>query len=126
VFPLSQVPVMGRGKGVRLQRYRDGGISDVKVFYAADGLTWTDSAGRTWTKPMQDLTDWLGDRAAAGRQPPTASRATTSSSAKGFSRLGNRVRLRAEPELLEESAKSLTGHSRFRVVSHEIILIALV
>lgn len=71
VFPLAQVSVMGRGKGVRLQRYRDGGVSDIKVFYAADGLTWTDSAGRTWTKPMQDLTDWLGDRAAAGRQPPT-------------------------------------------------------
>jgi len=70
VFPLSQVPVMGRGKGVRLQRYKDGGISDAKVFYAADGLTWTDSSGRTFTKPMEELTEWLGDRAAAGRQPP--------------------------------------------------------
>jgi len=71
VFPLSQLAAMSRGKGVRLQRYKDGGISDLKTFYAADGLTWTDSSGRTYTKPMEDLTDWLGDRAAAGRQPPT-------------------------------------------------------
>jgi topoisomerase-4 subunit A len=61
---------MARGKGVRLQRYKDGGISDLKVFYAADGLTWTDSSGRTFVKPMEELAEWLGDRAAAGRQPP--------------------------------------------------------
>jgi topoisomerase-4 subunit A len=71
VFPLAQLAAMSRGKGVRLQRYKDGGISDLKTFYAADGLTWTDSSGRTYTKPMEDLTDWVGDRAAAGRQPPT-------------------------------------------------------
>jgi topoisomerase-4 subunit A len=70
VFPMTQVPLMGRGKGVRLQRYKDGGVSDIKVFYAADGLTWTDSSGRTYTKPAEELTEWLGDRAAAGRQPP--------------------------------------------------------
>jgi topoisomerase-4 subunit A len=71
VFPLAQLATMSRGKGVRLQRYKDGGISDLKTFYAADGLTWMDSSGRTYTKPMEDLTDWVGDRAAAGRQPPT-------------------------------------------------------
>ena len=71
VFPLAQLAAMSRGKGVRLQRYKDGGISDLKTFYAADGLTWMDSSGRTYTKPMEDLTDWVGDRAAAGRQPPT-------------------------------------------------------
>ena len=71
VFPLSQLAEMNRGKGVRLQRYKDGGISDIKTFYAADGLTWTDSSGRTYSKPMEELTDWLGDRASAGRQPPT-------------------------------------------------------
>ncbi len=70
VFPVAQLAEMGRGKGVRLQRYKDGGISDLKTFYAADGLTWMDSSGRTFTKPMEELTDWLGDRAAAGRQPP--------------------------------------------------------
>ncbi len=71
VFPASQLVEMGRGKGVRLQRYKDGGISDIKSFYAADGLSWTDSSGRTYTKRTEELTDWLGDRAAAGRQPPT-------------------------------------------------------
>ena len=71
VFPLAQLASMSRGKGVRLQRYKDGGISDIKTFYAADGLTWTDSSGRTYSKPTEELTDWLGDRATAGRQPPT-------------------------------------------------------
>jgi DNA topoisomerase IV, A subunit, proteobacterial len=71
VFPMAQLATMGRGKGVRLQRYKDGGISDIKTFYAADGLTWTDSSGRTYSKPTEELVDWLGDRAAAGRQPPT-------------------------------------------------------
>jgi topoisomerase-4 subunit A len=71
VFPMSQLATMSRGKGVRLQRYKDGGISDIKAFYAADGLTWIDSSGRTYTKPMEELTDWLSDRATAGRQPPT-------------------------------------------------------
>ena len=49
VFPLDQVPEMARGKGVRLQRYKDGGVADAKVFALADGLTWTDAAGRTFT-----------------------------------------------------------------------------
>ncbi len=71
VFPMAQLASMTRGKGVRLQRYKDGGISDIKSFYAADGLTWTDSSGRTYSKPAEELTDWLGDRATAGRQPPT-------------------------------------------------------
>ncbi|MEQ8601436.1 MAG: DNA topoisomerase IV subunit A [Devosia sp.] len=71
VFPLSQLAAMARGKGVRLQRYKDGGVSDIKTFYAADGLTWTDSSGRTYSKPTEELVDWIGDRATAGRQPPT-------------------------------------------------------
>ena len=70
VFPLSQLPEMTRGKGVRLQRYKDGGISDLKTFNTSEGLTWTDSSGRTYTKPTAELTEWLSDRASAGRQPP--------------------------------------------------------
>jgi topoisomerase-4 subunit A len=70
VFPLSELPEMGRGKGVRLQRYKDGGISDAQVFTAAAGLTWTDSSGRTFIKPMAELLDWQGERGQAGRQPP--------------------------------------------------------
>ncbi|AKR55273.1 DNA topoisomerase 4 subunit A [Youhaiella tibetensis] len=70
VFPIQQLPEMTRGKGVRLQKYKDGGISDLKTFKSEDGLVWTDSSGRTFTRPLGELTEWLGDRAQAGRQPP--------------------------------------------------------
>ena len=71
IFPLSELPEMSRGKGVRLQKYKDGGIADARVFAASAGLTWTDSSGRTYTKSMADLRDWVAERAQAGRQPPT-------------------------------------------------------
>jgi topoisomerase-4 subunit A len=71
IFPRVQVPEMVRGKGVRLQKYKDGGAADARVFRKADGLTWVDSSGRTFNKPMAELKDWLGDRAQAGRLPPT-------------------------------------------------------
>ena len=71
VFPLTELPEMGRGKGVRLQKFKDGGVSDLKTFPSATGLTWTDSSGRTYTKPMGELADWIGKRAEAGRQVPT-------------------------------------------------------
>ena len=45
IFPLAQLPEMARGKGVRLQKYRDGGLSDAKVFYLDQALTWKDFAG---------------------------------------------------------------------------------
>ncbi|NRP85108.1 DNA topoisomerase IV subunit A [Rhizobium lusitanum] len=77
IFPLSQVPEMSRGKGVRLQRYKDGGVADIRCFAIADGLTWEDSAGRTFTKTRDELAEWLGDRAGAGRAVP-----------KGFPRSG--------------------------------------
>ena len=70
VFPLSQVPEMVRGKGVRLQRYKDGDLSDARVFALADGMTWRDSAGRTFTLAKADLKEWIGMRAEAGRLPP--------------------------------------------------------
>ncbi|MBB3811342.1 DNA topoisomerase IV subunit A [Pseudochelatococcus contaminans] len=70
VFPLSQLSEMARGRGVRLQRYGDGGVSDVRVFAIADGLTWTDTSGRTWTVPEAEIVAWLGNRADAGRLPP--------------------------------------------------------
>ncbi|MFL5181471.1 MAG: DNA gyrase subunit A, partial [Microvirga sp.] len=69
LFPVEQLPEMVRGKGVRLQRYRDGGVSDAKVFALKDGLTWKDTSGRTWTIEAADLKDWLGNRAEAGRLP---------------------------------------------------------
>ncbi len=70
VFAMTELPVMARGKGVRLQKYKDGGISDIKTFKSEAGLTWTDSSGRTYTRPMAELTEWIGERAGAGRQPP--------------------------------------------------------
>jgi topoisomerase IV subunit A len=70
IFALEQVPEMGRGSGVRLQRYKDGGLSDIRTFTAAEGLTWIDSASRSFTTPVKELADWRGDRAAAGRLAP--------------------------------------------------------
>jgi topoisomerase-4 subunit A len=70
IFPLDQVPDMTRGRGVRLQRHKDGGLSDIRTFKAADGLTWTDSAGRVFTLSLKELADWRGSRADAGRLAP--------------------------------------------------------
>jgi len=70
IFPLEQVPEMGRGAGVRLQRYKDGSLSDVTTFKAADGLTWIDSAGRSFSMSLKELADWRGNRADAGRLAP--------------------------------------------------------
>ena len=68
IFPLIQLPEMTKGKGVRLQRYKDGGLADAITFVLARGLSWKDPAGRTRTEP--DLTEWLGIRATAGRTAP--------------------------------------------------------
>ena len=70
VFPLAQVAQMARGKGVRLQRYKDGGVSDAKVFKMADGLGWVDAAGRVFNRSEAELLEWRGDRAQAGRLVP--------------------------------------------------------
>jgi topoisomerase-4 subunit A len=70
IFPLEQVPEMARGRGVRLQRYKNGGLSDVVTFTAKDGLTWRDSAGRMFSASWKELADWRGNRADAGRLPP--------------------------------------------------------
>ena len=67
VFPLAQIPEMVRGAGVILQKFKDGGMRDVKMFVAADGLTWR--LGEK-TRTESDLRPWLGERAGAGRLPP--------------------------------------------------------
>jgi topoisomerase-4 subunit A len=67
VFPLEQLPEMTRGAGVILQKYRDGGLKDLKLFRLADGLTW--KLGDK-TRTETNLRDWLGERAQAGRMPP--------------------------------------------------------
>jgi len=68
VFPVEELPEMGRGKGVRLQKYKDGGLSDATTFTLAEGLSWLDPAGRTRTEV--ELAEWTGKRASAGRMAP--------------------------------------------------------
>ncbi|MDZ7708853.1 MAG: DNA topoisomerase IV subunit A [Roseovarius sp.] len=68
VFALDELPELARGKGVRLQKFKDGGLSDAITFTLADGLSWRDPAGRTRTE--SDLTEWLGKRAGTGRMAP--------------------------------------------------------
>jgi topoisomerase-4 subunit A len=70
IFPIEQVPEMTRGRGVRLQRYKDGGLSDIKTFEVEKGLSWVDSAGRIFNLSLKELADWRGNRADAGRLAP--------------------------------------------------------
>jgi topoisomerase IV subunit A len=70
LFPLTELPEMGRGRGVRLQRYKEGGLSDVTAFELATGMTWLDGAQRTFTLDKKELSDWRGKRADAGRLAP--------------------------------------------------------
>jgi topoisomerase IV subunit A len=67
VFDMEELPEMARGRGVILQKYRDGGLSDIKTFAKAEGLTWQ-IGDRTRTE--HDLSGWIGKRAQAGRMPP--------------------------------------------------------
>jgi len=70
IFPLEEVNEMTRGKGTILQRFKDGSLSDVRVFAKKDGLSWHDSASREHTRPMSELKDWVGQRSQAGRLAP--------------------------------------------------------
>jgi topoisomerase-4 subunit A len=68
IFKLSDVPEMSRGRGVILQKFKDGGLADAKVFNLKDGLTWITPDGRERTET--EIRDWIGERAQAGRLPP--------------------------------------------------------
>jgi topoisomerase-4 subunit A len=92
IFPLDQVPEMTRGRGVRLQRYKDGGLSDLKTFKAEEGLSWTDAAGRAFSLTLKELADWRGNRADAGRLAP-----------KGFPRTNTFKQMPASGKGREES-----------------------
>jgi len=70
IFMLDELPEMGRGKGVRLQKYKDGGLSDVRTFTLEAGLSWLDPAGRTRTVSGEELTEWVAKRAGSGRMAP--------------------------------------------------------
>jgi topoisomerase-4 subunit A len=73
VFPLAELPEMGRGKGVKLQNYKPGAnLADLATFSAETGPEWADGGGRRRNWP--DWRDWLGKRAAAGRQGPRGMR----------------------------------------------------
>jgi topoisomerase-4 subunit A len=74
-FPLADVPEMPRGKGVRLQTMREGGLADLATYAGAEGLSWRDSAGRSFK--LEPMADYVGRRAGAGRLAP-----------KGFPRNG--------------------------------------
>jgi topoisomerase-4 subunit A len=71
VFPIAEVPVMTRGQGVMLQRYRDGGLSDAISFVFAEGLSWAMGGDSGRTRTETDLIPWRVARGAAGRMPPT-------------------------------------------------------
>ena len=68
IFPICEIPEMVRGKGVRLQKHKEGGLSDITTFDLSDGLSWLDPAGRTRTET--NLEEWIGKRATAGRMAP--------------------------------------------------------
>jgi len=68
VFKLDEIPVMSRGRGVMLQKYRDGGAADIHIFRLEDGLTW--KLGER-ERSEKDLLPWIGKRASIGRLPPT-------------------------------------------------------
>ena len=70
VFPLSELPEMGRGQGVQLQRYRDGGLADATTFPFAEGLSWGMGGAGGRTRTESDLSAWRTARGAAGRMPP--------------------------------------------------------
>ncbi len=67
IFPREQLPQLSRGAGVSLQKYREGGLADIRVFALADGLSW--KLGER-TRTETNLKDWLGARGQAGRLPP--------------------------------------------------------
>jgi topoisomerase-4 subunit A len=68
VYPVSELPEMSRGKGVALQKFHSGGLSDAKIFARKEGLTWVDRSGR-----LQTIDDWkpyTGKRAQSGKIAP--------------------------------------------------------
>lgn len=69
-FPIDELPELNRGKGVRLQKYKDGGLSDARTFTLADGLSWPMTNGNTRTVGAEELDEWIAKRATAGRMAP--------------------------------------------------------
>ncbi|MGF1606864.1 MAG: DNA topoisomerase IV subunit A [Rhodothalassiaceae bacterium] len=70
VFPVDEVPELARGRGVKLQSYKDGGLSDIMLIRLAEGLSWPMGGASGRIRTETDLTPWLGRRASAGRLAP--------------------------------------------------------
>ncbi|WP_419796826.1 MAG: DNA topoisomerase IV subunit A [Terasakiella sp.] len=71
IFKTEELPNMARGRGVILQKYRDGGMSDITTFNLEDGLSWQMGGDSERTRTVTDLLPWIGKRAGAGRLAPT-------------------------------------------------------
>ncbi len=71
VFNLEELPVMSRGQGVTLQRYRDGGLADATTLKLEEGLSWTMGGETGRTRTETEIHMWKVARGAAGRLPPT-------------------------------------------------------
>lgn len=70
VFPVSEIPEMTRGQGVKFQSYREGGLADISAFNLADGLVWKTSAAENRSRTETNLQPWTGKRGQAGRLVP--------------------------------------------------------
>tara|TARA_A100000171_G_scaffold49330_1_gene58217 strand:- start:1310 stop:3553 length:2244 start_codon:yes stop_codon:yes gene_type:complete len=70
VFPVEEIPQMTRGRGVILQRYREGRFSDVTTFVIAEGLSWPMSGATDRIRHESDIWPWLGRRSQSGRMAP--------------------------------------------------------
>ncbi|MGB5779397.1 MAG: DNA gyrase subunit A, partial [Allopontixanthobacter sediminis] len=70
IFSLDELPILGRGQGVTLQRYRDGGMSDAITFTLEDGLSWAMGGDTGRTRTEKEVWQWKVARGAAGRMPP--------------------------------------------------------
>ncbi|AUG52990.1 DNA topoisomerase IV subunit A [Thalassospira marina] len=70
IFPVEEIPEMTRGRGVILQKYRQGGLADLKLFNIEDGLSWTMGGSEGRTRTVTELAEWVGKRAGSGRLPP--------------------------------------------------------
>ena len=68
IFPIEELPQMSKGKGVRLQKYKDLGVLFIQTFNPEEGLIIEDSGGRN--RVYNDINDWIGKRAQAGRLVP--------------------------------------------------------
>jgi topoisomerase-4 subunit A len=68
IFKTDELPEMARGKGVKIQAFKDGGLADIKTFNKAEGFSWIDSGGRQQSN--DDWKDWVGKRAQSGRLAP--------------------------------------------------------